>query len=325
MIALTPLLALLFFQTKSLPIWTEQTFGIGYRVIAPVKLKMDKDTAKAKSHTTEGTWLGDSEACVYSVTYFEYPDAEKPAGLDNLRSFVDSMLGEGKGQVIGARDILLQGWSGLAFTHKTDDGSTLASHVLSDGTRLVCVACGYDTSKPRPPEVDKFLDSLQMPKSGPALKIGIPLTRFPLDDSGISAIFPSAPEKSVSQVGVGSSRGPMPLYTSSFLFQVFRVACRDLPSSVAENLDSDTKDKMFEKIRDDALKNFQIKKSTQKDFKVGKDIGIRVDFTTTDGFTCSLAIYVSGARFFMLFTLQPTFYSTPSTIDDFLHSIEIKS
>jgi len=315
-------LILIAAQGSNAPVWTEQTFTGGIKVSAPKRMTSNPQKVDDPGMSKVEYWQCVSENCVLLLSV---STLKNPAKSETSALFSASTAGFSAGKdvaITGMKDLLVQGWPGIAVTVRQPDGIIGVTRTFRSKEFLI-QGCGfYAMDIKRPPEVDKFLDSFRFPTDGEAKAAGPAMTRFPLGTSGLTALFPREPENHESQVGKGASQGPMYVYSSDYGMRSFQVAYRDVPFPKPPT--HEEMDVARVAIAEDIIASFRGKKVSQKDDKIGTDQGLLVDFAIGNEATGTVLVYMRGNRMVTLVIMGPRAYVDSKTVDLFIHSVEWK-
>lgn len=309
-------------QGSKAAVWTEQLFTGGVSVSAPKKMVSNPQKVDDPGMSKIEYWQCLTDNCVLllCVSTLKNPSKSETSAL-----FSASTAGFSSGKdvaITGMKDLLAQGWPGIAVTVRQPEGFIGVSRTFRMKEFLVQTCGFYAMDLKRPPEVDKFLDSLRFPTEGETKVAGPVLTRFPLGTSGLTALFPREPENHESQVGKGAAQGPMYVYSSDYGMRSFQVAYRDVP--FAKPPSDEEMDIARVAIAEDIIASFRGKKTAQKDEKIGNDQGLSVAFAIGNEATGTVLVYMHGNRMVTLVEMGPRTYADPKTVDLFLHSVEWK-
>jgi len=308
-------------QGSKTPPWVDQTLS-GVKVSCQKIFKPGAQQVKDPAMSKVEFWQAQTQECVFVVGVSTIKNPEK-THTSALMSGTAAGFSEGEGTTItGMKDLVLQGWPGIAITVRQSYDVVGAGRIYRCGNQVVQVCGFYPSNFPRPAAIDKFLDSLRLPSDGDLKVAGPVLTRFPLGDSGLTALFPREPDHIEREVGKGTAKGPMHLYSSDYAIRSFQVAYRDIPFTKPPT--SDELDTALVMIADEIVSGLQGKKTKSKDETVGEDPALSVDFNAEGGAVGKVLVYMHGNRMIALIVFSPRAYSDPATIDTFLHSVQIK-
>ncbi len=316
---LAAFLTITFSQQKT-PAWTEQVLRGGVKISSPKKLlKKDQKVDDPGLANTE-YWAALLDDCVLVVGISDVKAPDKTSTSELFSGAVAGSAAAKDSAIIGEKDLLLQGWPGIAVTVRDADGSVSASRIYRVGNLFVQLAAFYDAGEKRPASADQFLASLKFASDGEQKTAGPVLTRFPLGDSGMSALFPRAPEKTQKDIGKGAAKGPMYVFSSDHAVRSLQVAYRDLP--VTTQPTDEEADAARVAIAEEVVASFHGKKTSQKDETVGSDQGLRVNFDVMKVATGTILVYLHGTRVVTLVEIGPKAYVDDATVDTFMHSVQ---
>jgi len=312
-------------QKKSAPIWTAQAFEGRATISAPVKLaKFDTASVRVGEGEEVDVWIAKSEANAYQVTMLKARDTSKWKSAVLLNGFASGLIKEGS-KLIGERDLLRQGWLGLAMTLQEQAGATIVQRAFFCGDVLIGAAFSYPTSQQRPPESDRFLDSLRIATNGLHKQAGVELTRFELGGSGISALFPRKPTKYEGALDQSANPQKFFRYSADFAFRSFLVFYRDTTAAGAATITGEQRKQIYAAATQEIVRAFEAKEGKKRECSVGKDAGIRTELSMGGDMKGTVVVFLHGIHLLSVVEFGPTAYDAPSTVESFLASVQFKS
>jgi len=300
--------------------WQTQTFSEGVSLEVPALLKRNLETVKDPDMTTIDLWVGveGQSAYVVSIGHLREPEKAETSHLFSVN--VGGMIRAEASKLVGQRDLVIQGWQGLATTFRTSDGITCAARTLRIKNCLIQIMGTFDAKTGRPPQVDRFLNSLKLPDQGDLKEPGAILTRYPLGESGLSALFPTAPQLKETLMGKGTKTVPMFAYSAEYALRTFTVAYLDFP------IETKPTDEELDKARYDftelILTGSKGKKGKQTDEMVGDAPGLLTEYAIGDIAKGRVLVYFQGTRVVFVCEVAPRGYDAPKTIETFFHSVQ---
>lgn len=303
--------------------WKTQTFAEGVSLEVPIPLNKSPKAFKDPGMTTVELWAGLDGVTSYLVTVGHLRDPEKTKTPQLFSASAAGLISGGKGTLIGQRDLLLQGWPGLATTVRGDDGLSLAGRTFRTKDCFVQIGVTFLTAAGRPPAADRFLNSLKLPGEGDLKEPGPVLSRYPLGESGLSAIFPSPPELKETPMGKGAKTATLFAYSADYALRTFSVAYLDIPTT--EKHTDDEADKARYDLTDEIVAGFGGKKGKQMDENIGEEQGLLTEFTVQNDEKGRVLVYLLGARVVIVLEIAPRGYEVPKSIEAFLHSVQVKA
>jgi len=314
-------------QPQTAKNWTEQTLSEGIKVSAPVTIKrLDfSQAAPVKGPGHIDMWRGLSDESTYQFSTFFPKSDYKGSDSDMLSQFVEGMFKSAPGHIEGVRNILVQGWRGVALTYVTDKGITAATHAILLPRKIVSLAASYVSGQKRPDGVDRFLDSLKFPTDGTEKTAEPPLSRFSVGESGLSALFPSVPVLSDTIVNGKNVNPTGHTYSAKYCLRTFSVTYSNLPAN-APDISSAQANEVYSSLLDEMLGELKGKQTKQRDIGFGSDVGLYREFVSAENEVMgSIAVVLHRRQIVILLEAAPKGYPDPASIDAFYKSLEFKN
>jgi len=317
---LTPLLALCAIQGQAPVDWTEQTLTGGITLSAPVKLALSSSKPQGPDLSRSDLWMGSKANCVFIVSIAEMKDPAKLSTPTALSGVATGIFQKPGMVILGDKDLVLQGWPGIAVTGVSSTGGAAATRIFRCGDLVVTVGVSFPVSGPRPPEVDRFLDSLHLPITGALTNTGTEMKRFPLGNSGISVLMPGEP--TLHDVPISTAAGQQTLhgYLSQYGMRSYLVGYIDMPKSPT---DADLQ-QARDIVAGQFVKPLQGKITAPKDFVSGPDHGFSFEFTTEGRLKGKFLVYLHKSQIIYVLEMAPRAYDYAKQVDRFLLSVEFK-
>lgn len=319
---LTASYLLLAAQSGSPAAWKTQTFTEGVSVEAPVTLLKSTDKVVDPGMKSFEVWSGSKGLTTFIVSVTRLRDPENVPTGNLFLGCAQGVLPDDHTKVIGLKDLVHRGWPGMALTVRSEDGISLVTRTFRTPEFMIQV-CASFFAHVRPPEIDRFLNSFRLSSEGDLKEPGAVLTRYPLGDSGITALFPSVPIAHDRTIGKGAKTSTMHSFAAMYALRIFGVAYVDLPIEAKPTTDNEL-DKARYDITELILDDMKGKKGKQSDDKVGEDQGLLTEYTTGPDQKGRLLVFIRESRAVVLAEFAHRLYDAPKTIDAFLHSVEIK-
>ncbi len=304
--------------------WKTQTFSEGVSLEVPVTLKKSSKAIKDAGMTTLELWNAVEGVTSYLITVGRLRDPEKTKTPNLFSASAAGLISGARGTLVGQRDILLQGWPGLATTVRMDDGLTLVARTFRTKDCVVQLGVTFFTARGRPAKIDRFLNSLKLPGEGDLKEPGATLTRYPLGESGLSALFPGPPQLTETPMGKGAKTATLFAYSADYALRTFSVAYLDIPTTEESHSD-DELDKARYDLTEEILAGLEGKKGKQTNEKIGEGQGLLTEFTVHNDEKGRILVYFLGARVVILFEMAPRGYEVPKSIEAFLHSVQART
>ena len=321
---ITPFLILFAAQNKVPATWTEQSFLDRLTVSTPAKLtKFDTGTSPDKSVSFQAIWVAKVGNTVFQVLATV---ASEPGSWKSNTILSGALVGLQKQDsiVIGARDIAVQGWQGLAITTRLKNGTTMAARAFFYDDAIIGINCIYPSKDPHPAAVDLFFNSLRFKKAGTAKGPGASLDRYDLGDSGISALFPAKPTQNDAPLSQRPNAQTMHQFSSDYCARIFLVVYRDSQDQDIGTLTDDKKKQIYAAATEEVSRAFKANTSSPREFKVGKDVGSRTALTVTGQAKGEVAVFLHGRHLVTIMEIGPENYDSPETVEAFLGSLQVK-
>jgi hypothetical protein len=300
--------------------WQTQTFSEGVSLEVPIVLKKTSQALDDPRLKSFDLWVGIDGQTSYLISISRYREPQKIGTPSLFSASVAGLMDGVKGKMVGQRDLVLQGWPGLATTLRSADGLTMAVRTFRTQDLVIQFGGMFLTARGRPPKLDRFLNSLKLPEQGELKEPGAALTRYPLGESGLSALFPEAPQMEEIAMGNRTKTVPMFAYKAEYARRAFSVAYLDIPS------DKEPSDAELDKGRYDftelILSLFKAKKGKQADKTVGDIQGLFTEYTIADEAEGRIFICFLGTRVVVLSDMAPCGYDAPKTIETFFKSLQ---
>lgn len=322
MLLLIPCFTIFAHMSQKAQIWMEQTLEPGLTVSAPLKLTKSPQKSDSTSLVKSTLWEAETKGYMLFVEAGVIKDPEKTSTSSLMSDTASNLVESESDLVLGSRDILLQGWPGLAVSVKQKDGSIVAMHFFRMGSTAVSLVAVFDAAKPRPAEVDRFLDSLHLPSNGTQNIAGPELSRFPLGDSGLSALFPSKPEADKEDVKDSGGSGTIYSFNSDFSLRNFTVGFQDISIASAIPLVGNKLTEAESKSTENLVGSLKGKKVLQRSELVGKYKALYTEYAFPNKAKVRVLIYLVESRFIFFLIADAMGYDDPKTADLFFHSVE---
>ena len=300
-----------------------QTLG-GLGITAPAKLVpieisqwVDPDVRACSC------WAGSGGPYAFSLVIGVLKEPEKVETEAILAGGIAGAIRTGWSKIIDAHDVLAQGWRGIDAAVQLAADKTACFRVFHYADRVVFLAAYYGNGGPRPSAVNSFFASVHFPTDGKITVIGPTMTRYPLGDSGLSAMMPHAPTHQLSHKGENEHMGPLITFQSEYCLSHFAVTYRDLhvPDSAPKPTEEDLS-KLYDVAMEGILEEGKLKKGDQREFKVDGVRGLCADVTAPDGSVGRAVIYLKNHRIVILLAMAVHGYGDPKVVDLFLHSVQ---
>jgi|GEM_PF-5970845 len=304
-----------------------QTLTPGLTVSCPATLKTTPvEKVDDPGMTNFRVWKGVSGFSSYVVSIDDIKEPDKMETSEVLSGAMGGMLASAENngreaKIVGVRDVLLQGWPGLAATVRTSDGLAFSGRYFRTKDHFIQIGCAYPWDA-KPAAVDPFLSSLKLDTTGTKQKPGPELNRFDMGDSGLTALFPRKPETHTGKVGKGDTQVPIYTFASDYGLRSFEVAYSDVSPKASTD---DASNKTYCKyITDDTLKSLDGTAGKQTDIQLNGSPALRTEFTIGDDGKGVMVASVKDRRAIMLVEFAPTTYDDPATAETFLNSLQPK-
>jgi len=322
MLILVPCFVTCALQGNSPSAWIKQTFLDRVTVSAPEKLaKLDLGDPPENAGATLDLWIGKIGNCAFEVSAQVVKDPKRLKSALDLSEFVEGMV-KPQSRIVAERDILVQGWQGLAITFELKNGYTMVARAVYCGDAVIAATCIYPSNEARPSSIDRFLDSLTFRKAGDQIQAGAPLFRYNLGDSEISALFPSKPTPYDAPLSHLPNAQIMHRFSSEYSLRVFVVIYRDRPGT--GSISDKDRSSLYSAATNEVLDSLDAKAGNQHEFKVGADIGVRTEFKAAGHANGESVVFLHGRHLVTLIEFGPEVYEARLTIDSFLRSVEFK-
>jgi len=307
------------------PAWTVQSPEPGLAVSCPVPLKPAHELPIDPDEAFDRDYQGDLGSYNFELTVFAPKDsAWKPAGeeLTLLAMGIrDGAKPDDQSVSTGERDLLLSGWPGIELEGKREDGTAYSARVFLVGNRVVRVICQYPSAS-KGTAVDEFIDSLQITPHGSTIVAGPDLRRFPLGDSGFSALFPRKPDTSSAPFGSGSSAILMHTFLADYAIRNFLVDYGKVspklvgsPAAASRLVSALTSRGMKELGTHPVAQNWIMKDGAQV---------LRTEFSSDVGYTGVTLAWIRTRTLFIAEVSGPEPYKDERAVNTFLNSVQDK-
>lgn len=306
------------------PVWNTQAFDEGLSVSTPVPLVDTKYTNSDPKFSSVKVYGGSTASYALGVSVGRMKDISASQTSVQFSSAAKYLSTTPGAVVVGVRDVLLQGYPGQAITVSQNGGATFVARNYRFGGMFASLFGFYRSPGSRPPEIDRFLDSLHFSTTGPLTMAGPELTRYPLGDSGLSALFPRQPDHKDALIGTGSEAGTIHAYTSDYGLRSFMAGYGELPSTPAKSSVTDVVSKARQ-VTDALLAIVHGKVEKQRTEQIGSDQGLYTQFVYHEQARGSVLVYVHSTRIIIVIEYAPKVYEDSKTVEAFLHSVEPKS
>jgi len=302
--------------------WLDQTFLNGVTFSTPVALKKYdlSKSKKAPGVETMEIWTGTDKGTTYFMETFKPPMGSKDNTATILSGFLSGLQESHKGDIDGEKNLLLQGWPGVAVTTVGPTGLTIATRCYFVNGWVLESSCAFATALPRPASCDQFLNSVHLPKDGTMKATGPVLYRYPLGDSGISVVLPSEPEESDFTAHAWGTSVKTRNYGSEYCYRIFVAGYFSLPASTKDPSASDVSE-FYKKIADEATGEMGATKVSDKEISVGDDKALLREVSMPHGMGGSMEFVYHKRQCVMMMIFGPKAYKDPDTVNGFLNSI----
>jgi hypothetical protein len=322
MLVLLPCLVLGTHLLQNAQAWSILKTTSGVSVSTPIKLTKQDLKETDSQFGKEELWNGDADGFSLLLNIATVKTGDKSTLPEMFTDAITDLMDSDKDVIIGERDLLLQGWPGLAFTIRRSDGTTLVSRVFLVDNVVINVNGLYPTGAPRPAAIDRFLDSVRLPGTGTTKQAGPQLARFPFGDNGLSALFLCSPARQESESGKGAGAVKVISYVSTYALRTFSVSYQDLPVIQSATLVGKKLDWAESQYITGMLQGLGAKKVKEQHLAIGPDPALCADFTRNGNFAGKVLAYVHKDQVIILLAAGPAAYGDPKEVDLFLHSVE---
>lgn len=309
---------ILFAATQSRTDWVEQSFDGGFKTSAPVVLQKAPQGIADPGVARADMWQASSGGIDYLVMTSDLKDPESITTAEAFTGIVTGLFKRPGVTIQGQRDLLLQGCPGLAMKGGRKGGKVASLHLFRSGDSIATFVAAYPAAESAPDVVVRFFASVKLPKKGTLTEPGPEMTRYPLGDSGISAMFPTKPE--AHDIPLATINGePQTLhgYVANYAFRAYIVGY----IANAQKLD-DAALKVAKGIMSDGfVKAHHGKLLGSKDLVVGSDKGFVCEFTDDHEQRSRIWVYLHGSKLVYVFLTTPAVFDNAKAGDSFLNSV----
>lgn len=297
--------------------WKSQTFE-GVTISAPVALAPVKGAKSPGASAAKWSrWDGTSGGATYSVVVAQLGPKGNVASVfaDNFSNWAENGI-----EPYVEKDVVADGWPGTDTTCDLPKGRKFMSRCVVTEDRFVTLTCTYAGERPIPELARQFVASVHLPTKGMLKVAGAPLKRYPLGDSGLTALFPAPPEKDVSDDESMLAQGFRCEYGSRTFFVM--CAMPALPDSGAyseEDIDS-----IRDLVATEFLKSLEAKSTSQRTEQDLCQKSVVIDFKTKDDDWGTIRVFYYKGRFVAIGQYAEPLYVAPKTVDTFLRSVQPK-